>query len=233
MEKVVVLVRADDADDQWCERIRGPVADELLDLGVGGLTVNVRDSAVRHSVMTLTTLAPPVAAVISIWTHQSYGRQITAAVDVLGRDCHSVAAYLVTESVPMAPPEHLGERCPGLANVALLRRPQHMDHGTWRTRWQTDHTQVAIDTQATFGYTQNVVVRPLTPDAPVVDGIVEELFPDAATTDLHAFFGAVDDADLEDRMTRMVASTSAFGATENIDTVPTSRFLLRSPFTTT
>ncbi|WP_332662708.1 hypothetical protein [Aeromicrobium sp.] len=233
MEKVVVLVRADDADDQWCERIRGPVADELLDLGVGGLTVNVRDSAVRHSVMTLTTLAPPVAAVISIWTHQSYGRQITAAVDLLARDCHSVAAYLVTESVPMAPPEHLGERCPGLANVALLRRPQHMDHGTWLTRWQTDHTQVAIDTQATFGYTQNVVVRPLTPDAPVVDGIVEELFPDAATTDLHAFFGAVDDADLEDRMTRMVASTSAFGATENIDTVPTSRFLLRSPFSAT
>lgn len=228
-----MLVRADEPDDEWCERIRGPVADELLDLGVDGLAVNVRDSAVRHSVMTLTTLAPPVAAVVSIWTQQSYGAQITAAVDLLGRDSDSVAAYLVTESVPMAPPDELGARCAGLANVALLRRPPEMDHTTWLRKWQLDHTQVAIDTQATFGYTQNVVVRPLTQDAPVVDGIVEELFPDAATTDLHAFFGAVDDADLEDRMTRMVASTSAFGATENIDTVPTSRFLLRSPFTAT
>jgi hypothetical protein len=182
--------------------------------------------------MTLTTLAPPVAAVISIWTQQSYGKQIAEAVDLLGRGGDSVAAYLVTESVPMAPPDHLGERCPGLANVALLRRPPHLDHATWLRRWQIDHTQVAIETQATFGYTQNVVVRPLTPGAPAIDGIVEELFPEAATTDLHAFFGAADDADLEDRMTRMVASTSAFGATENIDTVPTSRYVLKTPFTT-
>lgn len=232
MEKVVVLLRVAEPDDQWCERIRGPVADELLDLGVAGLAVNVRDSTVRDSLMTLTTLAPPVAAVISIWTQQSYGKQVTAAVELLADHCESLAAYLVTESVPMPPPDRLGERCPGFANVALLRRPAHLDHATWLTRWQIDHTPVAIETQATFGYTQNVVIRPLTPDAPPIDGIVEELFPDAATTDLHAFFGAVDDADLEDRMTRMVASTSAFGATANIDTVPTSRFMLKSPFST-
>ena len=232
MEKVIALVRAEVPDEAWCEHIRGPVADELLDLGVAGLTVNVRDGAVQHSMMTLTTLAPPVAAVISIWTQQSYGTQVGAALDLLAPTADSVAAYLVTESVPMAPPDQLGERCPGLANVALLRRPSHLDHATWLARWQLDHTQVAIDTQATFGYTQNVVVRPLTPEAPVIDGIVEELFPDAATTDLHAFFGASDDTDLEDRMTRMVASTSAFGATDNIDTVPTSRFMLKSPFST-
>jgi hypothetical protein len=83
MEKVVALVRAEDPDDQWCERIRGPVAVELLDLGVHGLTVNVRDSAVRHSMMTLTTLSPPVSAVISTWTQQSYGKQVTAALDTL------------------------------------------------------------------------------------------------------------------------------------------------------
>lgn len=232
MEKVVVLIRVADPDDEWCERIRGPVADALLDLGIDGLAVNVRDSAVRDSLMTLTTLAPPVAAVVSIWTQQSYGKQVTAAVELLEQHGDALAAYLVTESVPIAPPDRLGGRCPGFANVALLRRPPHLDHATWLTRWQADHTPVAIETQATFGYTQNVVVRPLTPNAPAIDGIVEELFPDAATTDLHAFFGATDDADLEDRMTRMVASTSAFGATDNIDTVPTSRFLLRSPFTT-
>jgi hypothetical protein len=28
----------------------------------------------------------------------------------------------------------------------------------------------------------------------------------------------------------MVASTAAFGANENIDTVPTSRYVLKSPF---
>jgi hypothetical protein len=56
------------------------------------------------------------------------------------------------------------------------------------------------------------------------------LFPDAAVSDLMAFFGAADDADLADRMSRMVASTSRFGASENIDTVPTSRYVRRWPF---
>ena len=195
-----------------------------------GLSVNVRDGAVRDSLMTLTTLAPPVAAVISIWTQQSYGPQVTAAIELLADHCESLAAYLVTESVPTGPPDRLGDRIPGSRTSPCCADRHTSTTPTWLTRWQVDHTPVAIETQATSGYTQNVVVRALTPDAPAIDGIVEELFPDAATTDLHAFFGAADVAGLHDRMTRMVASTSAFGATDNIDTVPTSRFLLRSPF---
>jgi hypothetical protein len=89
---------------------------------------------------------------------------------------------------------------------------------------------VAIETQATFGYTQNLVVRALTPDAPGIAGIVEELFPAEAITDLKAFFGAADDSDLQHRLGRMVASTTAFGANENIDTVPTSRYVFKTPF---
>ena len=142
-----------------------------------------------------------------------------------------VAAYLVTESVPLTPSAtELGQRTIGLANVALLRRPARLDRDTWLARWQLDHTTVAIETQATFGYTQNVVWRALTADAPSIDGIVEELFPAEAISDLREFFGASDDADLAERMNRMIASTSAFGANENIDTVPTSRYVLRTPF---
>jgi hypothetical protein len=142
-----------------------------------------------------------------------------------------VAAYLVTESVPLPPPNIApGERTPGLANIALLRRPGDLDDATWRQRWHIDHTPVAIATQSTFGYTQNAVVRPLTPGAPVINGIVEELFPIEATADLHAFFGAADDDELRDRMERMVASTAAFGANRDVDTVPTSRYVLRTPF---
>ena len=89
---------------------------------------------------------------------------------------------------------------------------------------------MAIETQSTFGYTQNAVVRALTPGAPVIAAIVEELFPAEAMSDLHAFFGAADDDDLRDRMERMVASTAAFGANENVDTVPTSRYVFRTPF---
>jgi hypothetical protein len=233
MEKVIAVLVRPEPDDDWCARQRGPVADALLGLGVPGLSVNVRDSAVRHSLMTLTTMDPPVAAVVGLWTQQCYGEQMNAALSLLEAECEQVAAYLVTESVPMmAPTVESGSRTPGLANIALLRRPAGLDQATWLTRWQRDHTPVAIETQATFGYTQNWVVRALTPDAPGIAGIVEELFPAEAITDLKAFFGAADDGDLQHRLGRMVASTTAFGANENIDTVPTSRYVFKTPFRT-
>jgi hypothetical protein len=230
VEKVVAVLLAADRDEAWCERQRGPVAEALLGLGVAGLTVNVRDLTVSKSLMTLTTLDPPAAAVVSIWTQQSYGEQIAQALRLLAAECDRVAAYLVTESIPLLAPLELGRRTTGLANVALLRQPTGLDYPSWLQRWQRDHTPVAIETQSTFGYTQNAVVRALTPDAPQLAGIVEELFPIEAVTDLKAFFGAADDADLQQRLSRMVASTSAFGANENIDTVPTSRYVLKTPF---
>lgn len=231
MEKVIIALRSSDADEAWSERIRGPVVADLLDLGVQGLAVNVRDDAVRHSLMTLTTLDPPVVGFVSLWTQQSYGEQVSAAIARLRQEADDVAGYLVTESVPLAPPQTgPGQRTEGLANVALLRRPAEMDEATWLRRWHIDHTPVAIETQSTFGYTQNAVVRALTPAAPAVAAIVEELFPQAAVSDLHAFFGAADDEDLRNRMDRMLASTAAFGANRDIDTVPTSRYVYRSPF---
>jgi hypothetical protein len=231
VEKVIITLRGADANDAWCSRLRDDVAAELLDTDVPGLSVNVRDDVVRDSLMTLTTLEPPVVGFVTMWTQQSYGDQVRSAIARLEKECDDVAAYLVTESVPLPPPDTApGERTPGLANVALLRRPADLDEATWRQRWHIDHTPVAIATQSTFGYTQNTVVRSLTPGAPVIDAIVEELFPIEAISDLHAFFGAADDDDLRDRMERMVASTAAFGANRDVDTVPTSRYVFRTPF---
>lgn len=220
-----------DADEAWCTRLRTTVTTDLLATGVPGLTVNVRDAVVRDSLMTLTTLAPPVIAVVSVWTQQHYGEQLTAVLDRLAQECDTLAAYLVTESVPLPLPDFApGERTPGLANIALLRRPADLDEATWRHRWHIDHTAVAIATQSTFGYVQNAVIRALTPDAPPLSAIVDEQFPLEAVSDLHAFFGAADDADLADRMQQMVASTERFGANRDVDTVPTSRYVFRTPF---
>nr|WP_090342008.1 EthD domain-containing protein [Mycolicibacterium malmesburyense]CRL72225.1 hypothetical protein CPGR_02252 [Mycolicibacterium malmesburyense] len=232
MEKVIITLRRASFDDAWCSRIREQVVPELLDLGFPGLTVNVRDGVVRDSLMTLTTLDPPVVGFVGLWTQQSYGDPVAGALARLRREADEVAAYLVTESVPMAPPHTApGERTEGFANVALLRRPPELDESTWLRRWHIDHTPVAIETQSTFGYTQNTVVRALTPDAPPISAIVEELFPSGALSNLHAFFDAADDDQLRERMDRMVASTAAFGANRDVDTVPTSRYVYRTPFT--
>ena len=56
------------------------------------------------------------------------------------------------------------------------------------------------------------------------------MFPAEAITDLKAFFGAANDNDLQNRISQMVASTSAFGANENIDAVPTGRYVFKTPF---
>jgi EthD domain len=230
----MITLRSDEVDDAWCERLRGEVAAELLATGVAGLAVYVRDSVVRDSLMTLTTLDPPVMALVSVWTQQYYGGQVGAVVERLAREGAEAAAYLVTESVPLAPPTPApGERAAGLVNVALLRRPAELDEATWRKRWHVDHTPVALATQATSGYVQNTVVRALTPAAPEIDALVEETFPIEAVSDLHAFFGAADDADLGDRMRRMLASTERFGADRCVDTVPSSRYVMRTPFAPT
>ncbi len=231
MEKVIVAMRSAGVDDEWVADMCGTVANQLLGLGVSGVTLNLRDAPVRESLMTLTTLDPPVQGLVSLWTDQHYGEQMQRALDVLAPRAEELAAYLVTESVPLPPPSSApGRRAEGLANIALLRRPADLDEATWLSRWQRDHTPVAIATQATFGYVQNYVVRALTPGAPPVSAIVEELFPIEAVRSLHAFFGAADDADLADRMGMMIASTSAFGANVDIDTVPTGRYVFRTPF---
>jgi hypothetical protein len=231
MEKVIVTLRSETADDEWVDRLCGPVATALVELGVPGLTINVRDAPVRDSLMTLTTLDPPVQALVSVWVQQHYGEQMRRVMATLESEADLVAAYLVTESVPMAAASaELGRRAPGLANIALLRRPADMDESTWLTRWHRDHTPVAIATQSTFGYVQNYVVRALTEDAPALSAIVEELFPIEAAKSLHAFFGAADDAELHDRLGKMVVSTTAFGANVNIDTVPSGRYVFANPF---
>ena len=231
MEKVIVALRRPDADEEWVARLCGPVTAALLDLDLPGVTLNLRDGAVRDSLMTLTTLDPPVQGFVSLWTQQYYGTEIDEALRLLRAEADDVAAYLVTESVPMPPPESPpGERASGMANMALLRRPPELDEPTWLRRWHHDHTPVAIATQSTFGYVQNYVVRPLTAGAPPLSAIVEESFPIEAVSSLQAFFGASDDADLADRLNRMVASTAAFGANVNVDTVPTGRYVFRNPF---
>ncbi|MDT0406845.1 hypothetical protein, partial [Streptomyces edwardsiae] len=157
---------------------------------------------------------------------QDNGSQVPRALALLGCECDSLAAYLVTESVPMAvPPTAVGERTDGLANIALLRRPADLDQALWLHRWHLDHTSVAIETQATFGYVQNRVLRSVLGDSRV-DALVEELFPMAAMTDPHAFYGSGgDDAELRRRLGLMVESVTRFGAHTNLDSVPTSRYV--------
>ena len=227
-----VLWRRDgDSVAAFANRLIHEVAPALLALDVRGLQINVADEAVATAVIRVQELEPPMEAVVSVWLDTAMDAARRPVEDVLERAAGRAAGYLVTESAPLLNTTRralVGERTDGFANIAFLRRPDRMSVGEWLDAWQNGQTPVAIETQSTFGYTQNVVVRPLTGDAPGFDGIVEELFPPEALTDLHAFFDATGDDDkLARNMTRMGESTARFGATESIDVVPTSQYVYR------
>ena len=234
MEKVdYVLWRPEGTDRAaFAAALLGPVADVLLGAGARGLQVNVADGAVAGGLMQLVHTDPQMEAVLGVWVDSAAAEPRRAVDEVVAGAAGRWAAYLVTESEPLrdpAPPPP-GERTPGFANLAFLRRPPELDPATWLSRWQDDHTRVAIETQSTFRYVQDVVVRPLTDGEPAVDGIVEECFPMDALTDLHAFFDAVgDDERLARNLGRMNDSVTRFGANESIDVVPTSEYVLRRP----
>lgn len=209
-------------DDAGPDLLDAAFRERLAGVGVRILQVNLDDADVADAPLRFGP-GTPIRAVVSVWTDGD----VAAAVGVV-RDVDATAdGWRVDERRPIEPPEVAdGERADALANIALLRRPAAMSPEDWLDDWLERHTTVAIETQGTFGYVQNPVVEPLTPDAPEVAGIVEELFPMAAMADTHAFYGSGgDEAELERRFTRLMESVGRFGADHGLDLVPTSRYL--------
>jgi hypothetical protein len=197
--------------------------DELGAAGVDELQVNVHDDAVAAG-LAIQHLEHPIETVVS--TSGGFGADI---LRILSDPLGDLVGWEVDVRQPLPPPlVPDGVRADALANLAFIRRPRELSYDAWLRHWHGPHTQVAIQTQATFGYVQNRVVRPLTPETPQVDAIVEELFPMAAVTDMHAFYGSDgDDAELARRMTTLLESVSVMGADRRIDLVPTSRYVWR------
>jgi len=196
--------------------------DRLRAAGAVRLQVNLDDADVAQAPLRFGP-GTPITAVVSVWTTGPV-EDVVAVVRVLDP---TADGWSVEERLPVEPPPvEAGVRAPALANLAFLRRPESMTPDAWRADWLDRHTTVAIETQGTFGYVQNPVLAPVTPDAPAVAGIVEELFPMAGMTDSHAFYGSGgDDEELKRRFTRLMESVARFGADKDLDLVPTSRYV--------
>lgn len=191
--------------------------------GVRRLQINVDDADVEAAMLRITTFDNPVPAVVSVWTDADVDPEPIS--DLLAAISQRSAGWEVEETVRLDPPAvENGVRTTALAQIGFLRIPADLDPADWLQIWQGQHTSVAIDTQDTFGYVQNRVLRTVH-GSERVDAVVEELFHMAAMTDVHAFYGSGgDDAELQRRMTLMIESVTRFGAHTNLDSVPTSRY---------
>jgi len=199
-----------------------PFRDALAAAGATAVQLNVDDDAVAPALR----FGPgePIAALISVWTTGDVAAAITAvATASADPDLH---AYRVSERVRLDPaPMPDGVRSDVMAQVALLRRPESMSHDDYMAHWMHTHTAVAIRTQNTSAYIQNVVEESLTAASPELSAIVEEHFPMAGMTDPHEFYGSRgDDAEMNRRIVELMTSVAAFGADQGLDLVPTSRY---------
>lgn len=215
---------------------REEIAPALAQLGPRGLSLQVDDADAQVPV----PMPPPEDELqpnllVSIWLDRYDDRAPYEAI--LREHADRIAGYLVTESLytdyggnefaaPRAWPD--GERSPGVVMVTLLRRPARMSYDEWVTHWHTVQSPVSEAMQPRMRYLRNAVVRPVTPDAPPIDGIVEEAWPSAEhMTDPMLFYCAGDDAELMRRnLSEMLDSVTAFLDLEDLRSFTTSEYLL-------
>lgn len=205
----------------------GATTAALLSGGARGLTMLIADA---EAVQGLRIAQRDPTVVVAIWLDSALRRAPIEAI--LGAKLDRLAGWLALESVPLPNATHpvvLGARVPGLYTVAFLEKPATLAYDDWLARWQGDHTTVAIATQRTFVYVQNVLVRALTPDAPPWVAIVEEGFPAEAASDPLQFYAATSAEELAEQQGRMTASVQRFIDFARFETLPMSAYVLAQP----
>jgi hypothetical protein len=142
------------------------------------------------------------------------------------------AGFAVAESERLTNESTLGERTHGFSQVCTLQIPPRLTRDAWFDYWQQTHGTLAIETQDTFRYVQNIVTRRLTWDAPPIAGIIEECFPAGAMTDPHVFYDAVnaDGTPNAERLAlnsqRMMDSCMKFIDFDKMEVLITSEYVL-------
>lgn len=235
MEKIIFIAWKTDESEaraSFCKRLVEDLPAKLLaNKAVRHLQINVADNAIeKGEAMVQANTLPRPWGLVSVWM-DSAATQLSEIQKTVSDIGTRTSSYLVTESMPIINTTQLvdlGKRTPGFSQIAILRRPPRLSVEDWLSIWQGSHTQIAIETQATFAYVQNVVARPMSYGAPIYDAIVEECFPEAALTNPEAFYDAVGDKQkFEKNLKIMIDSCTRFIDFDKIDVFLSSQYCFK------
>ncbi|MFT4517794.1 MAG: hypothetical protein ACI9JM_000171 [Halioglobus sp.] len=208
------------------------LAPELAALeSVHSIRIAVADSEVEPAKgRRMESHAPLPDAMLSLWV--DHAGAAPSWEPLVYKHVARKGAYLVAEAEPLinqaAHPSVPGERVYGMCQVVFMSPPGDMDRDEWLAVWKDSHSQIAIDTQSTFGYRQNLVVRCLSDDTMPCFAIVEENFPPEAMDSDHAFYASGgDDAVLKKHQNAMIESCTRFIDFAQIDVIPMSEYLIK------
>lgn len=231
MEKVIAALWALEGESraEFGARLVRTLAPALKDAGATGIRLNIRDETVEPAAPLMQQWQERQQDAVAQFWLPSANTLFREPVDaVLAQHGSRFALWLVAESTIIPNGEHApqpGERSWGWSQASFI---SFLPGQSWIDsvkHWHSHHARVAIDTQSNFEYVQNLIVRPLTDDAPAYAAFVEECFPLEAMTDPYIFFDAVGDEARFGHNTRaMGESCAGFIDMTKIDIIPTSQF---------
>lgn len=223
MEKIAYLLyeAADASGDGLRRRIESEALPVLRGAGAERILLCVNDEAMAAG-KPIRRSDPPIRAFVTFWMENADDR--AAGEEALAKCARQIAGYSVSEARPLVHARAKGQRTPGMNQVTCIRRLPGMDDETFFQIWTVDHKKVAVETQSTTGYVRNVITRALTPNAPVFDAIVEEVFPIEALTSPNAFYAAPDDETLGRNVKRMIESCNRFLDMAPLECTPMSEY---------
>ncbi len=238
MEKIVYLIEYKTDHEQLYDFCARQLIPELHGLGAKSISFGICDDAVAAaSEKRYLTTAPdytiyfsfflPTALMLDGWLENDSAKKLTSLLKSTNR----YDRYVVNESLVLDPANSLEnneseiQRIPGWMQLALLTKPEPMKREEWLETWLYSHTQIAVETQSTFGYIQNLVQRFLPDSRLAIDGVVTEHFPDAAMTSLEAFYAADDDPQKQQQNEQaMMESCARFIDFTSINVIPMSAY---------
>ena len=234
MEKLVYgLWRRPDQDlDLLRSALLERVAPVLLDLGVGGLRVCVEEPIGHAFRVGANPDGSLLAASVSLWV-DSYDNRAPHEAALAQADARAFG-WIVAESEALAYGERRtwpdGERSPGLSITTFFDKKVGVDDDAFYRIWHGEHTPLSFEIHPFWLYVRNQVLRPVTPGAPSVRGIVYEAVPtDEDMLDFTRSFGCVDHPErVMDQIKRVDDHMRTFGDTATLQCVPMREWIFKT-----